>query len=46
MSELQVVGSGKPQSPASLTTRSASLDSLDSETSEDEELNMEVYVYN
>lgn len=46
MSELQVVGSGKPQSPVSLATRSASLDSLDSSASEDEEPNAQVYVYN
>lgn len=46
-SELQVVGSGKPQSPTSSATRSASLDSLDSLSSEDEEdLNVQVYVYN
>lgn len=42
MSELQVVGSGKPQSPVSLATRSASLDSLDSSASEDEEPNAQV----
>lgn len=45
MSELQVVGTGKPQSPTSLTTRSASLDSLDSLSSEDEDSNTQVYVY-
>lgn len=45
LSELQVVGSGQPHSPPSpLTTRSASLDSLDSLTSEEEELNAQVYV--
>ena len=46
MSKLQIVGSGKPQSPVSLATRSASLDSLDSSTSEDEEPNAQVYVCN